>query len=58
MADNTNIPGPQDRNTINQNQPHEVKYWAAKFGVTEAKLLNAIAAVGPKVADVQRYLGK
>ncbi|WP_437494945.1 DUF3606 domain-containing protein [Sorangium sp. So ce1014] len=58
MADNTDIPGPQDRETINRNQPHEVKYWAQKFGVTEQQLLQAISTVGPKVGDVRRYLKK
>lgn len=58
VADNTNIPGPQDRNTINSHQPHEVRYWAQKWGVTEAKIQEAIRAVGNRVVDVKRYLGK
>jgi hypothetical protein len=58
MPDNTKIPGPEDRELINRNQPYEVKRWAEKFGVSEARLLQAIDAVGPRVADVRRYLGK
>lgn len=58
MADNLNIIGPQDRETINQNQAWEVRDWADKFGVTQQTLLNAIAAVGNKVSDIKRHLGK
>ncbi len=58
MADNPNIPGPQDRNTINSHQPYEVRYWAQQLGVSEAKIHEAIRVVGNRVADVKRYLGK
>ncbi|MGP7732860.1 DUF3606 domain-containing protein [Oceanimonas smirnovii] len=58
MADNLNISGPQDRDTINRNQSWEVVYWANKFRVTQQTLLNAISAVGNKVSDVRRHLGK
>lgn len=58
MPDNTKIPGPQDPNTINLDQKHEITYWTQTLGVTEARLRAAVAAVGNKVADVRRYLGK
>jgi hypothetical protein len=31
-------------------EPHEVRYWCAKFGCTEAQLRAAVRAVGPIAA--------
>lgn len=58
MADDPKKTGKQDDIRININQVHEVAYWTKKWGISEAKLKEAVAAVGPMVKDVQKYLGK
>lgn len=58
MADNLQNRGPQDDARVNVNQAWEVTYWTKKFGVTEAKLREAVKAVGVMVVDVKKYLGK
>ncbi len=58
MSDNPSKKVPQDANRVNVNQAHEVKYWRAKFGCTEAELRAAVKAVGTSVAAVRKYLGK
>lgn len=58
MADNLTNRGPADRARINKNEDWEVAYWSKEFGVTKAKLLEAIEAVGVMVVDVRRYLSK
>lgn len=58
MADDLKNTGRQDDARINVNQDHEVAYWTKKFGVSEAKLREAVQKVGPMVADVKKYLGK
>jgi hypothetical protein len=50
--------GPADRTRINVHEPYELRYWADKFGVTEQRIRNAAAAVGPMVDHVRRHLGK
>ena len=46
MADDTSIRGTVDRSRINMSQPHEVRYWTTKFGVSEDQLKAAVAKVG------------
>lgn len=58
MADNLNIRKPQDPTKINIHQDWELTHWSKHFGVTEAKIKEAVKAVGVLVADVKRYLGK
>ena len=58
IMDNLKKKGPKDDSRININEPYEVTYWTAKFGVTEAKLKEAVRAVGVMVKDVRKYLGK
>lgn len=58
MPDNLQRKAPEDPTKINMNQSWEVDYWMGKFGVTKAKLQEAVNAVGVMVADVKRYLGK
>jgi hypothetical protein len=58
MSDDKSKTGKQDDIRINVNQVHEVTYWTKTFEVTEAKLREAVAAVGPMVKDVRKYLGK
>lgn len=56
--DNLKKMGSPDDSRININQPHEVAYWTRTLGVTEAKLKEAVRAVGVMVKDVRKYLGK
>lgn len=58
MADDKTKIGTADDVRINVNEAYEVHYWSRKFGVTAEELHDAVAAVGPTVADVQRELGK
>jgi hypothetical protein len=58
MPDDPKKTGKADDIRINVNQDHEVRYWSEKFGVTAAELKKAVAAVGPMVADVKKFLGK
>ncbi|HEX9010047.1 MAG TPA: DUF3606 domain-containing protein [Holophagaceae bacterium] len=37
---------------------HDLLDWAIYFSVSREKLKAAVAAVGPRVEDVRRYLGK
>ena len=56
MSDDTSKTGGQDRKRINLNQDYEVRDWAAKFGVTEERLRDAVHAVGNTADDVEREL--
>lgn len=58
MADNLQDRGPQDRARVNVNEPHEVRYWTEKFGVSEEDLIQAVTVVGVSAAEVERYLKK
>lgn len=58
MADDLSNRGPQDRTRINLNEPYELRYWTQALGVDEARLRAAIAAAGPSVEAVRKYLGK
>lgn len=58
MSDDLTKTGPQDANKINLNETWEVNDWCKKFGITEAKLREAVKAVGTSVAAVKTYLGK
>ena len=56
MADDLTRRGGQDRGRINIHQEHEVRDWAARFGVTKEQLKAAVAAVGDRVDEVERHL--
>lgn len=58
MTDNLKRRQPEDPNKINVNQSWEISYWSDALGVSEQKLRAAVAAVGPLVKDVKKYLGK
>ncbi|MEJ2816374.1 DUF3606 domain-containing protein [Caulobacter sp. CCG-8] len=58
MADNLQDRGTQDRARVNVNEPHEVRYWTEKFGVSEEDLVQAVTVVGVSAAEVERYLKK
>ena len=38
---------------IDVNRNDDIDYWASHFGITRAQLIAAIAAAGPRVADVE-----
>ncbi|WP_447940084.1 DUF3606 domain-containing protein [Pseudoxanthomonas mexicana] len=56
MADNPKKTGEPDRSLVAMGQAHEVAYWTKRFGVSEAKLKKAVAAVGNSVAKVEAWL--
>lgn len=58
MADNLQDRGAQDRARVNVNEPHEVRYWTEKFGVSEEDLIQAVSVVGVSADEVGRYLKK
>jgi len=56
MGDGFGDSGLIDRDLVNINEGHEVRYWTAIFRCTTAQLLGAIAAVGTKPEWVKAYL--
>lgn len=58
MPDNLNIRRPQDPTKVNVNESWELGYWSEKFGVSIAKLKEAVSKVGVLVVDIKKYLGK
>lgn len=56
MSDNKDLRGGQDRQRINVNQPHEVRYWTEKFGVPEDVLKQAVKKAGDRAEAVEREL--
>lgn len=56
MSDDTNQRGPQDRARISLDQPHELRYWTERFGVSEQRLREAVAAAGVSAEAVERHL--
>ena len=57
MSDDKSKSGGLDRHLISLDEDYEVRDWAAKFGVTEKALREAVGRVGNRAADVQRELG-
>ena len=58
MVDDLSKKGGADRSRINMSEDYEVRYWSEKFGVSAARLKEAVQKVGPMVDDVARALGK
>ncbi len=56
MPDDPDQRGPQDRTRISLLEPHEVQYWADKFGVSKELLSEAVRKVGHSAEAVSRYL--
>ena len=56
MPDDLTNKGPQDRSRISLLEPHEVQYWADKFGVSKERLSEAVRNVGHSTAAVEREL--
>lgn len=55
MDDKTKTGSP-DRDLININEAYELRDWADKFGVSHAKLKEAVAAVGTSAKKVEGWL--
>lgn len=55
MSDDTHQRGKPDRERIST-QRHELRYWCKRFGITQARLREAVKAVGPMVKDVKAWL--
>ncbi|SFM64404.1 DUF3606 domain-containing protein [Variovorax sp. OV329] len=58
MPDDLGNAGAQDRSRVNVNEPHEVRYWTQRFGVSEDALRRAVAEVGVSADAVAQHLGK
>lgn len=58
MSDDLNNRGQQDRARINLNEDHELRYWTEALGVSEARLRQAVQAVGVSADAVRAYLKK
>lgn len=58
MADDTTKAGAADKQRINIEQDHEVRYWCTRFRVTPDVLRDAVERVGPMADDVAKHLGK
>jgi hypothetical protein len=56
MSDDLTKKIPQDSSKVNVNEAWEVKYWCEKFGCTEARLKEAVRAVGVSAKAVEAYL--
>ena len=56
MADDPSNRGRQDRDRINVEQEHELRYWSSRFGVSQEELRKAVAEVGPMAKAVEQRL--
>lgn len=56
MSDDTKERGAGDRNRINVNQDHELRYWTKELGVDAETLKATVQRVGPMVSDVRSAL--
>ncbi len=45
------------RPCIDINEPQQITYWTAAFGVSEMQLRYAVAAAGESIGDIRDYLG-
>ena len=57
MPDDLERRAPEDPRTVNVNQPWELAWWSEQFNVSEERIKQAVAAVGPSVENVRKYLG-
>ena len=56
MADDKTKIGTPDNDLISIKQDYERRDWAKKFGVSEAKLIQAVQTVGHSAKKVQAWL--
>lgn len=53
-----NLGGPVNLELIHIDEPRELAYWAHVLDVSEDKLREAVASVGPRAADVRRHVAR
>ena len=58
MPNDTSDRAPSDRSRINMGEAWEIRWWCVQFGATEDELRQAVDAVGPTPAEVERHLKK
>jgi hypothetical protein len=56
MPDDLTKKRPEDSSKVNINEPYEVNYWTDRFKISKAKLIEAVKAVGPMVANIEVWL--
>ena len=56
MSDDKSKASSQDRTRINVHEDYELRRWSESLGVSKEELKDAVAKVGPMVADVKRSL--
>lgn len=58
VPENLETCGSKPQEWINIHEPYELRDWAIYFSVSRMKIAEAVMAVGTKVEDVKRFLGK
>jgi len=58
MSDDLSKKRPQDSSKISLTESWEINYWCKELGISEAKLKEAVKAVGHSTPAVRKYLGK
>lgn len=58
MADSKSDVGSPDRDRISLSEDYEVRDWSKSLGVSEARLREAVQAVGNAADKVREYLKK
>lgn len=58
MSDDLTKKVPQDASKISLSEQWEINYWCKTLGISEAKLRDAVKAVGHSAAAVRAHLGK
>jgi hypothetical protein len=48
----------QRHDRIRLEAPRDVMYWTGMWGLTDQELRDAVAAVGPRAADVATHIGR
>jgi len=56
MSDDKTARAPQDASRVAMGEDYEVRYWTARFGVSQESLQRAVDAVGNGADRVERYL--
>jgi hypothetical protein len=56
MTDDPRKKSREDNERIGINQTHEVNYWTRQLNCDADRLKKAVAAVGPMVKDVRKWL--
>jgi hypothetical protein len=58
VPDNLKVPRAEASETVNVDEPYELRDWAIYFSVSRERVREAVLAVGPGLEDVKQYLGK